>query len=189
MKITSATFVRGLVGPCDLLHDETPQVAFIGRSNAGKSSLLNTLTNQKKLAITSKTPGRTKEINVFLVNKTHYFMDLPGYGYAKASNTDREKLGDLILWYLFESETDPIVVMLVDSIVGPTEADVAILEELENAGKKIIIVANKVDKIKKSHYLKHIKQLEQQFRGHIFIPFSSKTKVGVAELTEAVLEV
>jgi len=188
MKIATATFLTGLVGSRDLLQDGTPQVAFIGRSNAGKSSLLNSLTNQKKLAITSKTPGRTKEINVFLVNKTHYFMDLPGYGYAKASGETREKLGELIYWYLFDSNTDPVVVMLIDAVVGPTDADLAMLHELENAGKKIVIVANKVDKIKKSHYRNHIGKLEQQFRGHIFIPYSSKTKVGIQELTTVVLE-
>ena len=81
-----------MVGPIDILTDGTPQVAFIGRSNAGKSSLLNSLCKSKKLAITSKTPGRTREINVFLVNGTHYFMDLPGYGYAKASGETIQKL-------------------------------------------------------------------------------------------------
>ena len=102
MKITSAKFVKGVVGPDEALRDGTPQIAFIGRSNAGKSSLLNSLTNSKKLAITSKTPGRTKEINVFLINGTHYFMDLPGYGYARAGGDTLQKLSDLIFWYLFE---------------------------------------------------------------------------------------
>ena len=187
MNITSAKFVRGVVGPHDLLHDDTPQVAFIGRSNAGKSSLLNSLTNQKKLAITSKTPGRTKEINVFLINDTHYFMDLPGYGYAKASGADREKLSELIHWYLFDSDTDPIVVMLIDAIVGPTDIDLAMLHELESAGKKIVIVANKVDKIKKSHYRNHLQKLAERFRGHIFIPYSSQAKIGQQELAEQIL--
>ena len=107
MNITSAKFIKGVVGPADILDDGTPQIAFIGRSNAGKSSLLNSLTNSKKLAITSKTPGRTREINVFLINNTHYFMDLPGYGYAKAGGDTIEKISDLISWYLFESDNQP----------------------------------------------------------------------------------
>ena len=125
MKITSAKFITGLVGDNELLRNGTPQIAFIGRSNAGKSSLLNSLTNSKKLAITSKTPGRTKEINVFLINNTHYFMDLPGYGFAKAGAQTLEKLSSLIFWYLFESKNNPKVVILIDAFVGPTIDDLA----------------------------------------------------------------
>ncbi len=182
MKITSAKFMKGVVGPADILTDGTPQIAFIGRSNAGKSSLLNSLTNSSKLAITSKTPGRTKEINVFLINNICYFMDLPGYGYARAGGETLEKLSDLIFWYLFESENDPKVVLLIDAIVGPTVDDLAILRELENTGKEIVVVVNKVDKIKKSQYQKQIKKLGEQIRGHRLFPYSSKTKVGVQEL-------
>ena len=150
MKITSAKFIQGIVGPAPILTDGTPQIAFIGRSNAGKSSLLNSLTGSKKMAITSKTPGRTKEINVFLINDTHYFMDLPGYGYAKAGFKTLEKLCQLIFWYLFESDSYPKVVLLIDSVVGPAKDDLGILQELEKVGAEIVIVANKVDKIKKS---------------------------------------
>ena len=187
MKITSAKFITGMVSDIEILHNDTPQVAFIGRSNAGKSSLLNSLTNSKKLAITSKTPGRTQEINVFLINESHYFMDLPGYGYAKASGATLQKLSDLIFWYLFESNTNPTVVLLIDSIVGPTKDDLGMLQELERNGRTIVIVANKVDKVKKSHYLNHIKKLKEQFPGHTLIPYSSKTKAGVQELTDVLL--
>ena len=91
MKIKSAIFIRGVRGNDDILDDGMPQVAFIGRSNAGKSSLINTLTEVKDLARTSSTPGRTQELNLFLVNRTHYFIDLPGYGFAK---TDKKKLAE-----------------------------------------------------------------------------------------------
>lgn len=187
MKITSAKFITGVVGPNDALNNNTPQIAFIGRSNAGKSSLLNSITNSKKLAITSKTPGRTKEINVFLINNTHYFMDLPGYGYAKASGEALKKLGDLIYWYLFESQYDPKVVMLIDSVVGPTEDDLEMLNELENQGKEIVVVANKVDKIKKSQYRNQLNKLSQQIRGHKLFPYSSTKKIGIQELTDELL--
>lgn len=188
MKITSAKFITGLVGPDQQLDTETPQIAFIGRSNAGKSSLLNSLTNSKKLAITSNTPGRTREINVFLVNGTHYFMDLPGYGYAKASGETLKQLGDLIYWYLFESNHNPRVVLLIDAVVGPTSDDLDMLHGLENDGKEILVIANKVDKIKKSHYLNHLKKLQDQVQGHKIFPYSSKAKIGIEELRMELLE-
>jgi GTP-binding protein len=187
MKITSATFVTGLVGTSTKINPEIPQVAFVGRSNAGKSSLLNSLTRSKKLAVTSKTPGRTKEINVFLINGTHYFMDLPGYGYAKTGLKTLEKLSSLIYWYLFESPYDPTVVLLIDSVVGPTDDDLGMLQMLEEAGKPIVIVANKVDKIKKSQLQNRMNELRDTFNGHRFVPYSSKAKVGIDELTRELL--
>lgn len=183
MKITSAKFIKGVVGDDDILYNETPQIAFIGRSNAGKSSLLNSITRSKKLAITSKTPGRTKEINVFLVNETHYFMDLPGYGYARAGGDTLEKLSELIYWYLFESEVCPRVVILIDSVVGPTDDDLGMIKALEETGQDIVVVANKVDKIKKSQYKNRIAELEKLIPGHKLFPYSSKSGRGVDELT------
>ncbi|MCD5380953.1 MAG: ribosome biogenesis GTP-binding protein YihA/YsxC, partial [Candidatus Pacebacteria bacterium] len=187
MQISSAKFIQGVVGDTAILDNGTPQIAFIGRSNAGKSSLLNSLTNSKKLAITSKTPGRTKEINVFLINNTHYFMDLPGYGYAKASGETLRKLSELIIWYLFESNNNPKVVLLIDSVIGPTEDDLEMLRALEEAGMEIVIVANKVDKIKKSQYRNQLEKLNKQFRGHKIFPYSSKSKIGVEELSNELL--
>lgn len=187
MKITSATFVKGVTGDDAILEDGTPQVAFIGRSNAGKSSLINSLTGKAKLAITSSTPGRTKELNVFKINNTHYFIDLPGYGYAKASGQAVEKLNKLIVWYLLESKHSPKVVLLIDSIVGPTKDDLAALKELERVGREIVVVANKVDKIKKSQYLNQMKKIGEQIKGHKLFPYSSKTKVGITELAAELL--
>lgn len=188
MEITSAKFIQGLVGPSENIRLNTPQIAFVGRSNAGKSSLLNSLTNTKKLAITSKTPGRTRQINVFLINDTHYFMDLPGYGYARAGGDTIVALGDLISWYLFESVYNPRVVVLIDSLVGPTKSDFGILQELKKAGLDIVVVANKVDKIQKSHYQKRLRELAALIPGHKIFPYSSQTKVGIAELRTELLE-
>jgi GTP-binding protein len=188
MEITSAKFIQGVNGTHAILEDGTPQIAFIGRSNAGKSSLLNSLTKSPKLAITSDTPGRTREINVFLINQTHYFLDLPGYGYAKAGGKTLEKLGRLIYWYLFESGTDPKVVLLIDALVGPTVDDLSMLRDLEKAGKRIVIVVNKVDKIKKSQYLNQLKKLAVQLSGHEIFPYSSKTKIGRTELLDELLD-
>lgn len=188
MKITSAKFMRGIVGDNDILEDGIPQIAFVGRSNAGKSSLLNSLTGSKKLAISSKTPGRTKEINVFLINNTHYFMDLPGYGYAKASGKTLDRLNKLISWYLFESDNDQKVVLLVDSVVGPTVDDLGVLRDLEKTGKEIVIVLNKVDKIKKSQYRNRIEELGRQLPGHKLFPYSSKDSIGIKELSDELLQ-
>lgn len=182
MNITSAKFIKGLMGTDKILDDGIPQIAFIGRSNAGKSSLLNSLTNSAKLAITSDTPGRTRELNIFLINESHYFVDLPGYGYAKMGFETQEKLGKLISWYLLDSHYNPTVVLLIDSFVGPTVDDLDMLHELEKAGRQIVVVVNKVDKIKKSQYLSQIKKLGEQIRGHKLFPYSSKEKIGITEL-------
>lgn len=187
MKMTSAVFIKGVMGNDAVLEDGTPQVAFIGRSNAGKSSLINSLTGKPKLAVTSSTPGRTKELNIFKVNGTHYFIDLPGYGYAKTGGQALEKLNKLIVWYLLESKHMPKVVLLIDANVGPTKDDLSTLKELERTGKEIVVVANKVDKIQKSHYLNHLKKLQEKVSGHKLFPYSSVTKVGVDELRAELL--
>ena len=188
MKITSTKFIKGVVGPDPILKNGTPQIAFIGRSNAGKSSLLNSLTGVKKLAVTSKTPGRTREINVFLINDSHYFLDLPGYGYARAGAQMLEKLSELIFWYLLDVDYDQKIVLLIDSVVGPTANDLEVLRELEKAGRDIVIVLNKVDKIKKSQYRNQMKKLGDQLQGHKLFPYSSQTKVGMVELAEELLQ-
>ncbi|MFN3188459.1 MAG: ribosome biogenesis GTP-binding protein YihA/YsxC [Candidatus Paceibacteria bacterium] len=188
-SITSAKFLMGLKGSHSILENKMPKVAFIGRSNAGKSSLLNSLTNSKELARTSKTPGRTQEINVFLINETHYFMDLPGYGYAKVEGDTLHKLSKLIYWYLFDSGIKQKIVLLIDSEIGPTSSDLEILKELETTGQEILIVLNKIDKIKKSLYHKQMSKLKLQLNGHKLFPYSSKTKEGQAELTTELLKV
>lgn len=187
MKIKSAIFMRGVRGDNDILEDGMPQIAFIGRSNVGKSSLLNSLTGLKKLARTSNTPGRTQEINVFLINNTHYFMDLPGYGFAKTKVKIWEKLGKLIFWYLFRTEYVSKVVLIIDAEIGPTDDDLEMLSELEKAGRDIVVVLNKVDKIKKSQYQNQMKKINEQIAGHKLFPYSSKSKIGIGELSSEIL--
>jgi GTP-binding protein len=187
MKINSAIFMRGVKGDNEILDDGVTQVAFIGRSNAGKSSVINTLTNQKDLARSSSLPGRTRELNIFKVNNAVYFVDLPGYGYARADARTFKKINDLVFWYLFNSQHNPKVVLIIDAEVGMTKNDLGMLEALEEKGRDIVVVANKVDKIKKSQYQNQLKKLSQQFNGHKLIPFSSVTKVGVGELQEELL--
>jgi GTP-binding protein len=187
MKINSAVFMRGIKGSNEILDDGIPQIAFIGRSNVGKSSLINSLVKVKDLARTSATPGRTQELNVFMINNSVYFIDLPGYGYAKTTIEAFKKINNLVYWYLFDSSYKPKVVLIIDAEIGMTKSDLGMLEALEERGHEIIIVANKIDKIKKSQYLSHIKKIKAQFNGHIVIPYSSVTKIGVGELTDELL--
>lgn len=187
MKITSAVFVRGARGENDILNDGIPQIAFIGRANAGKSSLINSFTGVKNLAITSSTPGRTQELNIFLINKKFYFIDLPGYGYAKATFDKWKEMNKLIYWYLIESSYEPKIVLIVDAEIGPTEDDMGVLKYLEEKGKDIVIVANKVDKIKKSQYLNQLNKIRDKMPGHKVFPYSSKEKIGIGELSGELL--
>ncbi|NVN97399.1 ribosome biogenesis GTP-binding protein YsxC [Candidatus Nomurabacteria bacterium] len=193
MKITSTKFIKGLVGDDDILADGIPQIAFVGRSNVGKSSLINTLTESSS-SRTSSFPGRTQEINIFLVkndsNNSYYFVDLPGYGFARASGLGREKIGELIDSYLFNSiYAQKKIVMIIDATVGMTEKDILMFNELINHDKDFIIVANKIDKLTQSEYHKKMTELKKM-AGDIYpiIPFSNKTKKGLETLLEEVFK-
>jgi GTP-binding protein len=189
MNITKARFIGGVVGPDPLLDRDYPQVAFIGRSNVGKSSVINSLTKSKGLAKTSSFPGRTQEINLFLINEALYLVDLPGYGFAKLSKAGQQKLRDLIFWYLFESGyTKKAVVFIIDAYVGLTESDREMLEALEAGNERVIVVANKTDKIKRSEYKMQMDKIIDSVGEHRVIPFSNKDKRGINDLTQAILE-
>ena len=186
MKVKSAEFIKGIVGEDDLLHNGTPQVAFIGRSNVGKSSVINSLT-RPDLARASAVPGKTKEINMYLINKDFYLADLPGYGFAENSLENRDILKQLIWWYLlFSNIKHKIIVMIIDAEVGPTKQDLTMIRRMTERQKKIIIVANKIDKIKKSGYKQQMEKIQTQVGRHKIIAFSAKEKIGVEELFEAI---
>lgn len=187
MNITSAKFVKGLVGDDEILHDGLPQVAFIGRSNVGKSSVINSIANQKALARTSSFPGRTQEINVFLLNKDFYLVDLPGYGFAKGSKEMQENLQRLIYWYFFDSQAEQKkVVLIIDANIGPTNNDMEMLYSLKEAGKDVVVVANKIDKIKKNNLAQEIKRIQQEVSNYKVIPYSAEKKIGINELIQEI---
>lgn len=186
MKIKSTKFIKGIVGDDKILADGIPQIAFIGRSNVGKSSLINTLTNSK-ISRTSALPGRTTEINIFLINDSFYLVDLPGYGFARASGTGREKIGELIDSYLFNSlYHQKKVVLIIDANVGFTERDMLMLSELENHNKDFIIIANKIDKMSQSEYYKKFIEIKKVVGEHEIIPFSTKNKKGLEALSDKI---
>ncbi len=183
MNIESAKFIKGVLGSDSSLESNTPQVAFIGRSNSGKSSVINSLVNQNNLATTSSFPGRTQKINLFLINDSLYFVDLPGYGYAKVPDKLKNVLKDMVNWYFFVSNYEQKkIVLIIDANVGPTKDDLEMLYALEDYRKDIIVVANKIDKIKKTRYEEQFKTIKELIGNHKIIPYSAKKKIGVKEL-------
>jgi len=187
MRITSAEFIKGIVEADAVLEDGLPQVAFIGRSNAGKSSTINSLTKDKYLARVSSSPGRTREINIFLINKAFYLVDLPGYGFSRGSEEDRERLRELINWYLFLSGCrQKLVVLIIDAEIGPTADDLEILSALEEHKKNVVIAANKIDRIKKSEYAKQLQKIRGLVGDHKVIPYSAKKGTGISDLIKEI---
>jgi len=150
MKITSAEFVKGVVRAQDMPRDGLPQIAFAGRSNVGKSSLLNCLVNRRNLARTSNTPGRTQEINLFLISEAFYFVDLPGFGFAKVPVEVRRRWGRLIEAYLEHSDDLEAVVFLIDARHGPQANDLQLLEWLLAFEVPFVPVLTKADKLPKT---------------------------------------
>ena len=169
MDIHSAQFIKGVVGEDAIMYDGTPHVAFIGRSNVGKSSTLNAIFERKRLVKTGRTPGKTREINFFKVitDNQHmsYFVDLPGYGYAKLSKKQREELADLIRWYITHPEADTaLICLIIDSKVGLSAIDKEFIHLMDIAGKDYIIAANKIDKINQKSQNKLKKELLSEIK-------------------------
>lgn len=182
-KILSAEFVKGIIGTDDILTDETPQIAFIGRSNVGKSSVINSLLQRRNLAKSSSTPGKTQQINFFSVNGNVYFVDLPGYGFAKLSKEKREKLRKMILWYFAESgASSKKVVLIIDAKVGPSDFDVEMYNFLKNLELDVVVVANKSDKLNQSSRIKNLKLITNLLSQSNVILYSAKTKEGREDL-------
>ncbi len=188
MKIYKASFVKGIIKGKQKWDPSIRQVAFYGRSNVGKSSTINTLLENKSLTKTSSVPGKTSEINLFNVNDNLFFLDLPGYGYAKTSGQKRAALRKLILWYIMEVKVhNRTHVMVLDSKVGLTDNDNEFLEFLNRTGEQIIIVFNKIDKLNQKEYLKKILGIKEELVGQeiSLVPFSAKMKKGVNDFWEA----
>ena len=176
--------MRGINGTDELLADGTPQVALIGRSNVGKSSIINSLTKQRSLARTSDTPGLTQEINIYSINNTFYLLDLPGYGFAKVPEKVRERIQKLNWWYLFDSPYEQYkAVLVMDANVGPSKNDLEMLTLLREHQKNIVIVANKIDKIKSSEYAARLRTIVDIAHGTPVVPYSAEKKTGAEELT------
>jgi len=179
-KIKTATYLKSVPDLKQLPKSHLPEIAFAGRSNVGKSSALNRLVNVKALAKTSSTPGKTRLINFFLINENLYFVDLPGYGYAKTSRSLKESWGKLVEDYLKERETLKGTVLLIDSRRGVLEPDLQLLEWLDFYGKESLIVLTKTDKLNRSELLSCVNKTRETLSADSdsLVLFSAKTGEG-----------
>ena len=187
MKVTSVNLETVCGITSKLPENDKLEVAFAGRSNVGKSSLINALMNRKSYARTSQQPGKTQTINFYNINELLYFVDLPGYGYAKVSQDTVKKWGKMIDGYLHQSKVLRLVFLLVDIRHKPNQNDMQMYEWCVNYGFNPIIIATKSDKIKRSQLQKQIKQIKDALQvvdGTPVIPFSALNKSGRDEIWE-----
>lgn len=182
MKITSAEFVKSAFDRSHWVNDGLPEISFLGRSNVGKSSLLNSLLNRKSLARTSNTPGRTQSINFFLINESFYFVDLPGYGYARVSKSMRTDWGKLAEDYLSERDELVLSIQLIDARHEPTALDMQLNEWLVHNRKPHITVATKSDKLSANQMQKQLGVFRRALAGGTVMGYSAVTGKGREEL-------
>jgi GTP-binding protein len=175
MTITSAEFVKSVANIKDIPKHNLKEIAFSGRSNVGKSSLINCLLNRKKLARTSATPGKTRQLNYYRINGQFFFVDLPGYGFAKVSKAELAAWRQLIEEFITSSRNLKGVISIIDSRQGPTQLDMQLIEWLDSLHQPLLLVATKTDKLSRSQLLnqmmKFSKQVEPYYKKEI-IPFS-----------------
>lgn len=182
MKIKTSEFVISAVAPNQYPKDMLPEIAFVGRSNVGKSSALNTILGRKKLAKVSSTPGKTRTINFFIVNNEFYLVDLPGYGYAKVSKSEKASWGKVMETYLNNRPNLQEVLLLVDIRHEPTNDDIMMYDWIKHFGFGSIVIATKSDKITKGRMPKHLKMIREKLKmpkEDKIIPISSLKKEGI----------
>ena len=170
-------------------ENNKPEVAFAGKSNVGKSSLINALMNRKSLARTSSQPGKTQTINYYNINDAIYYVDLPGYGYANANESVKAKWGKMIEDYLHQSKQLRAVFLLIDIRHKPSENDCIMYDWICNNGYAPIIIATKLDKIKRSQVAKQVKLIKETLqveKGTVVVPFSATSKQGREELYDII---
>lgn len=175
-----------------LPENTLPEIAFAGKSNVGKSSLINGLMNRKSFARTSATPGKTQTINFYNINQELYLVDLPGYGYAKVSEPEKKKWGQMIERYLHQSKQLRAVFLLIDIRHAPSANDKMMYDWILSQGYHPIIIATKLDKLKRSQVQKQIKVVRQGLglsKDSILIPFSAVTKQGRDEIWDLAEEI
>jgi len=186
MKKPAARFFRSVTRWEDLPDDGLPEVAFAGRSNVGKSSLLNALLQAPGLARTSSTPGKTRQLNFYRVNERLYFVDLPGYGYARTSQQERRLWGRLITRYLQERPTLALVVHLIDSRHPPTPLDEAMMDLMRGQHVPYLIALTKADKVSGNRRAQAVREVERALQARAMevpiIPTSAHTGLGLREL-------
>lgn len=179
MKIKSVKFVKGIVGEDEIRHFGVPEIAFIGRSNVGKSSVINSLLNARELARTGSKQGKTRQINYFLINEKYYFVDLPGYGFAEGSLAEREEIREMVIGYFSEEGAGlSKVAIVLDSKVGVTDLDKDMLDILHDNNHEVVFILNKTDKLNQSELSKALKNIKNEFPEIEVLPYSAKLSKG-----------
>jgi GTP-binding protein len=182
MKITSSKFSAAVATPESMLKTNKPEIAFLGRSNVGKSSLMNSLLKVSGLARTSSTPGRTQSLNFFLINEEFYFVDLPGYGYAKASKDKRQEWGKLIEKYLAERQQLVLSILIVDARHEPSPLDLQMKSWLQHFELPYLVVSTKVDKLSANERRKSWQTAKKVLNTENIIQYSSVTREGAKDI-------
>ena len=188
MRVTSAKFVKSAFKETDWPRDKRPEIAFLGRSNVGKSSFLNSLLGVRGLARTSSTPGRTQALNFFLINDAFWFVDLPGYGYARAPKDVRAKWSDAAGEYLEKSDQLALSIHLIDSRHEPTAKDLQLQQWLIHNDRPYVIVATKSDKLSNNELAKNIARAKKVLNTSSVIAYSSVTGRGANEVWRGIGE-
>lgn len=189
MNLQKVEFVRSAARPNDFLSDGLPQIAFAGKSNVGKSSVLNCVLQRKNFARVGQKPGKTIHINYFKVDGRAYFVDLPGYGYAQVAASEKERWGKLMEAYFARADDISLGVMIVDARHAPTKLDCVMAELFQSTGCPFLVVANKLDKLKKSEIEPNMQCIRQTLRlseETMLLPFSAEKGTGRNELVRTI---
>lgn len=190
LNLNNAVFVTSAASEKQFISSSVKGIAFAGKSNVGKSSVINSLLNRKNLAKTGAQPGKTVHVNYFLIDDRVYFIDLPGYGYAKVSASEKERWGKLMESFFAGNDTYDIGIFIVDARHKPTQNDVTMAEYFKSSEKKFAVIANKTDKLKRSEIESNMKLIRETLGlsdDTELIPFSAQSGTGRAEVMNYIL--
>ena len=191
LNVNKAEYIKSAASPGQFIRTSTPSVVFAGKSNVGKSSVINRMLNRKNFARVGASPGKTIHVNYFLIDGKVYFVDLPGYGYAKVSQSERERWGKLMEQFFAAEGLIDLGVMIVDARHKPTADDVTMAEWFKSAGCRLVVVANKLDKLKKSEIEPNMALIRQTLalpENVLLIPFSAEKGQGREALMAEILK-
>ena len=191
MNLQKVEFIKSAAQPNAFVNDGLPQIAFSGKSNVGKSSVLNCVLQRKNFARVGQKPGKTIHINYFKVDEKAYFVDLPGYGYAQVAASEKERWGKLMERYFAEPEHISLGVMIVDARHAPTKLDCVMAELFQSTGRPFLVVANKLDKLKPREIEPNMKCIRETLAlddSTELIPFSAEKGTGRSELVQAIFQ-
>jgi len=190
MNFNNAEFLISAAAPRDFPGNRLPEIAFAGKSNVGKSSVINRILQRKNFARVGEKPGKTIHVNYFVIDKSCYFVDLPGYGYAKVSQAEKDRWGRLMESY-FAAQRIDLGILIVDARHAPTNNDITMANWFIESGCPFVVVANKLDKLKKSELIPNIERIREDLElpeGCPVIPFSAEKGTGREELVKVILD-